>query len=126
VKNVGKPCDREGHARIDGGRLETGHLATDSEKNNPVVGNHRTISGSQTYSQTTLPRQSPTLLRWGNSARKFSAIDSYVHQRLAILASNKEGRRGRNWKKRFTYSWVRSLGIHRLSGTIRYYRTAHA
>jgi RNA-directed DNA polymerase len=64
--------------------------------------------------------------RWGNSARKFSAIDSYVHQRLAILASNKEGRRGRNWKKRFTYSWVRSLGIHRLSGTVRYYRTAHA
>ncbi len=64
--------------------------------------------------------------RWGNSARKFSAIDSYVHQRLAILASNKEGRRGRNWKKRFTYSWVRSLGIHRLSGTVRYHRTAHA
>jgi RNA-directed DNA polymerase len=64
--------------------------------------------------------------RWGNSARKFAAIDSYVHQRLAILASNKEGRRGRNWKKRFTYSWVRSLGVHRLSGTVRYYRTAHA
>jgi hypothetical protein len=64
--------------------------------------------------------------RWGNSARKFAAIDSYVHQRLAILASNKEGRRGRNWKKRFTYSWVRSLGIHRPDGTIRYYRTAHA
>lgn len=64
--------------------------------------------------------------RWGNSARKFAAIDSYVHQRLAILASNKEGRRGRNWKKRFTYSWVRSLGIHRLSGTVRYYRAAHA
>jgi hypothetical protein len=33
VKNVGKPCDREGHARIDGGRLETGHLTTDPEKN---------------------------------------------------------------------------------------------
>jgi group II intron reverse transcriptase/maturase len=64
--------------------------------------------------------------RWGNSARKFAAIDSYVHQRLAILASNKEGRRGRNWKKRFTYSWVQSLGIHQLSGTVRYYRTAHA
>ncbi len=64
--------------------------------------------------------------RWGNSARKFAAIDSYAHQRLAILTSNKEGRRGRNWKKRFTYSWVRSLGIHRLGGTVRYYRTAHA
>lgn len=64
--------------------------------------------------------------RWGNSARKFAAIDSYVHQRLAILASNKEGRRGRNWKKRFTYSWARSLDVHRLGGTVRYYRTAHA
>jgi RNA-directed DNA polymerase len=64
--------------------------------------------------------------RWSNSAWKFAAIDRYVHQRLAILASNKEGRRGRNWKKRFTYSWVRSLGIHPLSGTVRYYRTAHA
>jgi RNA-directed DNA polymerase len=43
--------------------------------------------------------------QWGNSARKFAAIDSYyVHQRLAILASNKEGRRSRNWKKLFTYS----------------------
>src|SRR6266571_2520842 len=26
VKDVGKPCDREGHARIDGGELETGHV----------------------------------------------------------------------------------------------------
>lgn len=39
---------------------------------------------------------------------------------------NKEGRHGRNWKKRFIYSWVRSLSIHQLGGTIRYYRTAHA
>ena len=64
--------------------------------------------------------------RWAHSARKFATLDSYVHQRLAILASNKEGRRGRNWKKHFTYSWVRSLSIHRLSGTVRYNRTAHA
>jgi RNA-directed DNA polymerase len=64
--------------------------------------------------------------RYGNSARKFAALDSYVHQRLAILTSNKEGRRGRNWTKRFTSSWLRSLGVHRLSGTVRYYRTAHA
>jgi hypothetical protein len=60
VKNVGKPCDREGHARIDGGRLETGHLTTDPEKNG-LAGNHRTINGSETYRRTTLPRQSPTL-----------------------------------------------------------------
>lgn len=49
----------------------------------------------------------PILRGWGNHFRwgNFAAIDSYVHQRLAILASNKEGRGGRNWKKRFTYSW---------------------
>jgi RNA-directed DNA polymerase len=32
--------------------------------------------------------------RWGNSARTFAAIDSYVHQRLAILASNKDAEAG--------------------------------
>jgi group II intron reverse transcriptase/maturase len=64
--------------------------------------------------------------RWGNSARKFSTIDSYVHRRLATFASNKEGRRGRNWKRRFTSSWIQSLGVYHLSGTVRYYGTAHA
>jgi len=64
--------------------------------------------------------------RWGNSARKFSTIDSYVHRRLATFASNKEGRRGRNWTRRFTSSWFQSLGVHHLSGTVRYYGTAHA
>lgn len=63
--------------------------------------------------------------RWGNSTGKFAAIDRYVHERLAILASRKEGRRGRNWKSRYTGVWLRSLGVHRLTGTVRY-RTAHA
>jgi len=63
--------------------------------------------------------------RWGNSARKFAAVDMYVHERLAILASRKEGRRGRNWSKRFNYSWKQGLGVHRLGGTVRY-RTVHA
>jgi group II intron reverse transcriptase/maturase len=63
--------------------------------------------------------------RWGSSARKFTAVDTYVHERLAILASRKEGRRGRNWSKRFNYSWMQGLGVHRLSGTVRY-RTVHA
>jgi RNA-directed DNA polymerase len=35
--------------------------------------------------------------RYGNSAAKFSAIDSYVNERLAILASAKHGLQGRNW-----------------------------
>ena len=64
--------------------------------------------------------------RTGNSGRKFSAVDRYVHQRLAILASNKQGRRGRNWSSRFNSVWLRTLDVYRLSGTVRYYRTAHA
>jgi len=34
--------------------------------------------------------------RYGNSAAKLSAIDSYVNERLAILASAKHGLQGRN------------------------------
>jgi len=63
--------------------------------------------------------------RWGNSAVKFTAVDSYVHERLAIFTSRKHGRRGRNWAHRYNTTWFRSLGVHRLSGTVRY-RTAHA
>jgi RNA-directed DNA polymerase len=63
--------------------------------------------------------------RWGNSAKKFAAIDMYVHERLAIFASRKEGRRGRNWDKRFNYSWKQNLGVHQLGGMVRY-RAVHA
>ena len=63
--------------------------------------------------------------RYGNSARKFSAVDSYVHERLAILASNKHGLSGRNWQRRFTTAWLKSLSVYRLTGTVRY-GTAHA
>ena len=44
--------------------------------------------------------------RYGNSARKFSHIDCYVNERLAILASAKHGLQGRNWVTRFNYEWV--------------------
>jgi hypothetical protein len=50
---------------------------------------------------------------------KFSAIDSYVNERLAILASAKHGLRGRNWVSRFTYEWTTQLDVYRLSGTVR-------
>jgi hypothetical protein len=63
--------------------------------------------------------------RVGNSARKFSQIDSYVHERLAILASTKHGRTGRNWTTRFDGEWRRRLGVHALDGTVSY-RAAHA
>ena len=63
--------------------------------------------------------------RWGNSADKFAAVDSYVAERLAIFASNKHGLRGRNWGRRFGYRWFQGLGVYRLTGTVRY-RAAHA
>jgi group II intron reverse transcriptase/maturase len=63
--------------------------------------------------------------RYGNSARKFAAIDAHVHQRLAKLASVKHGLRGWNWTTRYDYAWLTRLGIHRLTGTVRYW-AAHA
>jgi group II intron reverse transcriptase/maturase len=57
--------------------------------------------------------------RYGNSAAKFAAIDSYVNERLAILASTKHGLTGRNWTTHFKHGWVSSLGVHRLTGTTR-------
>jgi len=63
--------------------------------------------------------------RFGNSTRKFKVIDSYVTERMAILASNKYGLSGRNWATRFTYKWLQNLGIYRLTGKVTY-GTAHA
>ena len=64
--------------------------------------------------------------RFGNSSRKFAIIDSYVHERLALLASAKHGMRGRNWASRFNYGWATDLGIYRLGGTVRRWSPAHA
>jgi RNA-directed DNA polymerase len=68
----------------------------------------------------------PVLRGWGNyfrdgnSSRQFAAIDSYVHLRLATLASTKHGLPGRTWTTRFNYAWFSRLGVHRLAGTVRY------
>jgi RNA-directed DNA polymerase len=64
--------------------------------------------------------------RYGNSNRKFAAVDSYVHWRISKLASVKYATRGRLRVDRFNYGWLTGLGIHRLTGTIRYWNTAHA
>jgi RNA-directed DNA polymerase len=64
--------------------------------------------------------------RWGNSARKFTSVDSYVHERLAILASTKHGLPGRNWQRRFDTAWLQTLGVYRLHGKVRYGAPAHA
>lgn len=63
--------------------------------------------------------------RWGNSSHQFAALDSYVNQRIAQLASVKHGLRGWNWTTRFTHGWTSNLGVHRLQGTVRRW-PAHA
>jgi RNA-directed DNA polymerase len=63
--------------------------------------------------------------RWGNSNRKFHDIDSYVHWRLAKLASVKHGQRGRGWAGRYDHAWIDRTGVHQLTGTVRY-QQAHA
>jgi RNA-directed DNA polymerase len=76
-------------------------------------------------------RINPVLRGWGsyfrdgNSARKFKQIDSYVHERLAILAAAKHKRRGRRWAAEYNGEWFRRLGVHTLSGSVRY-GSAHA
>jgi RNA-directed DNA polymerase len=58
--------------------------------------------------------------RQGNSSAKFGAIDCYVHERMARLASRKHALSGTNWTDRFTWDWLGQLGIYRLTGTVRY------
>jgi RNA-directed DNA polymerase len=58
--------------------------------------------------------------RWGNSSRKFAQIDCYVRERLSLFDSKKRQRSGRRWGRVHTYAWATGLGVHRLSGTVRY------
>jgi len=67
-----------------------------------------------------------TYFRYGNSNRKFAAIDSYVHWRLSKLASVKHATRSRLTVSRFNYGWLSDLGMYRLTGTVRRWTPAHA
>ena len=62
--------------------------------------------------------------RVGNSARKFTQVDSYVHERLALFDSKKRRKSGRRWAQVHTYGWFHSLGVYALSGTIQHGVTA--
>jgi Group II intron, maturase-specific domain len=57
-------------------------------------------------------------LRHGNPAAKFSAIDSSVNERLAILASAKHRPQGRNRATRFNHQRATQLGLPRLTATL--------
>jgi len=74
----------------------------------------------------TVDRLNPVLRGWGNyfrganSARKFMQIDSYLHERLAILATAKHKRSGRRWATTYNVAWFQRLGVYTLSGSVRY------
>ena len=126
VKGVGKPDEGEPHVRIDGGSWRRGSPAGHLRVPGRCAGkcHHDGLVGTQLAGHLQ-PRQLPTRLRYGNSSQKFSAIDSYVHLRMATLASTKHGLHGRNWATRFTYGWMTDLGVYRLSGKV-CYRAASA
>jgi hypothetical protein len=60
VKNVGKPCAGEPHARFDGRELETERTGHGHEEERPS-GKPLGTNGFVTYCQNTPPRQLPTL-----------------------------------------------------------------
>jgi hypothetical protein len=64
--------------------------------------------------------------RWGNSTRKFTQVDSYVRERIALWDSKKRGKSGRRWGRVHTYAWFKTIGVNFLSGTVRHGSAATA
>jgi len=59
--------------------------------------------------------------RFGNSADKFTQIDRYVHERLALWWSKKHQKSGRRRKSDFTWKKFKECGIQILSGNVLYW-----
>jgi RNA-directed DNA polymerase len=63
--------------------------------------------------------------RTGNAAIKFGQVDRYVAWRLKPLLIKKRGRNLRAGQAdQWTEQWLHGLGLHKLSGTIRYPKAA--
>jgi group II intron reverse transcriptase/maturase len=80
-----------------------------------------------------IARLNPVLRGWGNYFRtgnaslKFNQIDHYVRQRLGLFLARRRGLRDRHAAiSRWSFGWLRELGLHRLFGTVRYPGAAHA
>jgi len=58
--------------------------------------------------------------KYGNSSEKFSQIDRYVNERLALWWSGKHQKSGRRWKSDFTYGKYIRCGIQILRGNASY------
>jgi hypothetical protein len=67
VKNVGKPCAGEPHARFDGRELETERTDHGHGEERPS-GKPVSLNGLVTYRQNAPPRQLPTLPLWAGGS----------------------------------------------------------
>jgi len=83
--------------------------------------------------QVLIARLNPVLRGWGNYFRtgnatlKFNQIDYYVRQRLGLFLARRRGLRDRHAAiSRWSFDWLRKLGLHQLFGTVRYPGAAHA
>ena len=59
--------------------------------------------------------------RYGNSSKKFSLIDSYIQEKLALWWSKKHGRSGRRWSTGFGYEKYKACGVQILTGNVVYW-----
>ena len=71
-----------------------------------------------------IARLNPLLRGWGNyfftgnATLKFNQIDHYVRQRLGLFLARRRGLRYRHGAiARWSFDWLRGLGLHRLFGT---------
>jgi RNA-directed DNA polymerase len=62
----------------------------------------------------------------GKLDAKVHQVDSYVRERLALYDSKKRGKSGRRWATVHTYAWFKDIGLHQLSGSVRYGHAATA
>ena len=95
MKNVGKPCEGEPHARIDGGRLETEASATVTGVAPP--GGKPREERPRDLPPPTPPRQPPTLHRTVVSKEIFSALDHYVWKLTYRWARRAHPNKGKRW-----------------------------
>jgi hypothetical protein len=69
------------HGLTGGSWKRSGHRATATGKND-LMGNHKAISGPETYRRPTPPRQLSTLLRLAEGASTFRDLDGWLRRRL--------------------------------------------
>jgi group II intron reverse transcriptase/maturase len=67
-----------------------------------------------------------TYFQKGNSSRQLNLVAEYVAEQMRLYLSKKHQRCGRNWERNSDTFLYTHLGLHRLSGTVKWYTPAKA